>query len=150
MNGTRGVKCPHCGKRLSILHGSSVICVCGEKFDIEANLALKMNNLLIPKNPPHRDRSFLDWLRDQPCFISGMRTHEYETVVPAHTGNTGRGMKAPDKHTLPMAQSLHLRSHNEGVVTFWTSVFTENPRILDDLLSSYAENVYYKEYLDEK
>ena len=104
--------------------------------------------MLIPKNPPHRDRKFLDWLRTQPCFITGMQSHDNEVVVPAHTGNSGRGIKAPDKHSLPMTQSLHLRSHNEGVLTFWLDVLAKNPVILNELLANYAENVYFKQYED--
>ena len=97
----------------------------------------------------HRDRKYLDWLRDQPCFVTGMTTNDNHGVDPAHTGISGRGLKAPDNHTLPLAHSLHLEGNNGGVTRMWCRVFMENPAILNDLLSFYAENHYYKQYLEE-
>ena len=97
----------------------------------------------------HRDRDYLDWLRTQPCFATDMETHDYETVDPAHTSVGGRGLKGPDKHALPLVHSLHLEGHNGGVTRMWCRVFMENPTVLNDLLSFYAENYYYAEYLKE-
>lgn len=97
----------------------------------------------------HRDRDYLDHLRTLPCFITGTHSHDNEVVVPAHTGNSGRGIKAPDKHSLPMMASLHTRSHDEGVLTFWLDILAKNPVILNELLTNYAENVYFKQYEEE-
>jgi hypothetical protein len=105
--------------------------------------------MLIPKNKPYRDRKYLDWLRDQPCFVTGTKTNDYETVDPAHTGTYGKGLKSPDNHSLPLLHSLHAKSHNNGSVSFWCAVFKENPHILNELLSCYGENVYFKQYIDE-
>lgn len=101
-----------------------------------------------PKTPSHRDRKYLDWLRDQPCFVTGRTTTDSETVDPAHMGVGGTGYKAPDKQALPLLHSLHHKSHNIGSTAFWCDVFKENPAVLRDLLQSYGENIYYKQYLD--
>lgn len=110
---------------------------------------VKKFNRIVKDGAIHRDRKFLDWLRTQECFVTGMKTNESHGVDPAHTGVGGRGLKGPDMHALPLAHSLHLEGHNGGVARMWCRVFMENPAVLNDLLSFYAENYYYAKYLEE-
>lgn len=67
-----------------------------------------------PKSPPLRDRLYLDWLRTQPCIITGHYATEYEAVDPAHIGTAGRGMKSPDDEALPIRHGLHAMMHAAG------------------------------------
>jgi hypothetical protein len=63
-----------------------------------------------------RDRAYLDWLRMQPCILTGQRGNDSEAVDPAHIGQAGMGMKAGDDLALPVIHGLHLAMHNEGEI----------------------------------
>lgn len=52
-----------------------------------------------------KDRKYLDYLREQPCIITGLRSSEYDAVDPAHIGTAGKGLKTDDE-ALPL---LHTR-----------------------------------------
>ena len=64
-----------------------------------------------------RDRAYLDWLRTQPCILTGQRGNDSEAVDPAHIGQAGMGMKAGDDLALPIVHSAHVAMHNIGEIT---------------------------------
>lgn len=64
-----------------------------------------------------RDRAYLDWLRTQPCILTGFRATEYEGVDPAHIGTAGKGLKSPDNEALPIRHSLHREAHQSGEIS---------------------------------
>lgn len=130
-------------------HSLEVCAIGSFQKELDYSTPRKESKMLIPKNKNLRDRKYLDCLRQQDCFVTGMRTHDHETVDPAHTGTGGTGYKGPDNECLPLAHSLHLKSHNKGVVSFWCDAFKQQPHILYELLSSYGKNHYYQKYLDE-
>lgn len=68
---------------------------------------------MIPKNPPLRDRKYLDWLRTQRCLFTG----QIGEVDPVHIGTAGRGLKSPDNEALPISHSLHANAHWSGEIT---------------------------------
>jgi hypothetical protein len=66
------------------------------------------------KTPIFRDRAYLDWLRDQPCVITGLRPCD-----PAHIGTLGKSIKSPDNEVLPVYHDLHSKGHNSGEMSMW-------------------------------
>ena len=70
----------------------------------------------------HRNKAYLNFIRLQPCILSGQRGHEYDPVVAAHQsvlGDKGTSIKTSDYTTLPMLSTLHLEEHRLGHDTFW-------------------------------
>lgn len=64
-----------------------------------------------------RDRAYLEWLRDQPCIMTGIRSTDRESVVPAHIGTAGKGVKSSDDEALPIIDHLHQLGHSKGEVS---------------------------------
>ena len=64
-----------------------------------------------------RDPAYLLHLRSQPCIITGQYGDEYHSVVAAHIGTAGKGIKAPDNWALPMLNSVHQECHNKGEIS---------------------------------
>jgi len=91
-----------------------------------------------------RDREYLDWLRTQPCILTGQLGHDAETVDPAHIGTSGKGIKSPDNEALPVIHSLHLEAHNTGEVSMFRKHLPD--WLLRDMLRAYAREMY-QDYL---
>lgn len=72
-----------------------------------------------PKNPPLRDRKYLDWLRHQPCILSGQHGNDNEAVDPMHIGTAGKGIKSGDDEVLPVLHSLHTEGHTHGEMSLF-------------------------------
>ena len=95
--------------------------------------------LAFPKHPPVKDRKYLDWLRTQPCIITGQRGSEFETVDPAHIGTFGKGMKTDDE-ALPILHSLHSGGHSGGEIKM---IRERAPNwLIRDALRAYAREKY--------
>ena len=64
-----------------------------------------------------RDSTYLKWVRERPCLVSG------STNVVAHHVRIGlsggMGIKPSDYRTLPLDYKLHMLLHNVGEKTFW-------------------------------
>ena len=67
-----------------------------------------------PKVKTLRDPAYLIWLRDQPCIFCGAIANDGESVVAAHIGTAGKGIKSPDNEALPMRNSFHMACHQNG------------------------------------
>lgn len=92
------------------------------------------------KQPPLRDRAYLDWLRTQPCILTGFHATEFEAVDPCHIGTAGKGMKSPDNEALPIRHSLHVEGHSSGEVTM---LRTHAPDwLIRDAFRAYARDLY--------
>jgi hypothetical protein len=65
------------------------------------------------KTPTLRDRAYLDWLRDQPCLLTGVRGES----EPAHIGTAGKGIKSPDNEAIPLHYELHRKAHQHGEIS---------------------------------
>lgn len=84
--------------------------------------------ILVPKLNLVRDPAWLKHQREnEPCIISGIRSHASETVDPSHVG-AFKGMKRSDDETLPVLHQFHVEGHNGGEMTMWRK------RIPDDVL----------------
>lgn len=67
--------------------------------------------------PIIRDPAYLIHLRSQPCLITGQRATEHESVVAAHLGTAGKGLKSSDDCAIPLLNRLHHQSHASGEVS---------------------------------
>lgn len=87
-----------------------------------------------------RDRPYLDWLRTQPCILTGVVTHDSETVEPAHIGTGGKGFKNSDDCAVSMLHRFHSGGHQHGEV----SAFREHlpDYMLRAALQAYARAQY--------
>lgn len=87
-----------------------------------------------------RDRKYLDFLRDQPCIICGLRGHDQETVDPAHIGTAGKSIKRSDDEALPLMHSLHAEGHQKGEMTMFRKHMPD--WLLRECLRAYAREMY--------
>lgn len=65
-----------------------------------------------PKNKPARNKKYREWIRGQPCCLTGSRATEYMGIDPHHepeSGNSGMGTKCCDSRCLPIRHDLHER-----------------------------------------
>ncbi len=65
------------------------------------------------KTPILRDRKYLDWLREQPCLLTGV----HGMTEPAHIGTAGKSLKSPDDEAIPLSFILHREGHQKGEVS---------------------------------
>ena len=91
-----------------------------------------------------RDRKYLDWLRGEPCIVTGLRGNDHETVDPAHIGTRGKGIKSPDNEVLPLLHSIHQEAHNKGEM----SVLRE--KLPDDVLRAALRALAREKYEEYK
>lgn len=59
-------------------------------------------------------KAYRDWLHQQPCVITGFRSH----IEQVHVVGGGVGRKAGWTFTVPMAAELHRSLHAMGVKSF--------------------------------
>lgn len=97
-------------------------------------------NMLLPKHAPIRDRKYLDWLREQPCVVTGSGECE-----PAHLRwgtDGGMSSKPSDCYAFPLHFSLHRKQHSMPEPEFWLEVVNENPWFLGWLMKMTMEKMY--------
>ena len=92
-----------------------------------------------PKNPPVKDRKYLDYLRTQPCLFTGQYSTDSDAVDPAHVGTYGKGMKTDDE-AISCLHSIHQSGHNGGEITAFHKV-TPN-WLFREMLRAYAREQY--------
>ena len=66
-----------------------------------------------------RDPAYLVHLRSQPCIITGMYGDDHHSVVAAHIGTAGTGVKARDCWALPLSQHFHMLGHQKGEISMF-------------------------------
>ena len=64
----------------------------------------------VPKNPPLRDRAWLDHLQMERCAITGQFGTATETVEAMHLG-AYKGMKRGDDQVIPVLHHFHAEAH---------------------------------------
>lgn len=96
--------------------------------------------MLIPKKNPIRDKKHLEWLKTQPCIITGHLGDDYNAIDPMHIGTLGKGIKSGDDEALPVLHSLHHEGHLRGEM----SMFRRNlpDHVLRAALKAYARELY--------
>lgn len=81
-------------------------------------------------------------LRDQRCVFTGRVSTETESVVGAHIGTHGRGIKTDD-NMLPMLDSIHQEMHQRGEITV---IRERAPNwLLREMARAYAQKLYWQE-----
>lgn len=95
-----------------------------------------------------RDRKYLDWLRGEPCILTGFRANEYEAVDPAHMGTLGRGIKSPDNEALPIRHSLHALASQIGEVSMLRQYAPDD--VIRAAFKALAREYHRNKYLAEK
>ncbi len=101
--------------------------------------------LQFPKPVTLRNRRYLDWLRTQPCIVTGMYGNEFNAVDPAHiraNGSGGMGVKPADDLALPLLHSEHVRQHQIGEITYWLDTFSVNPGLMMEAVQALARQKY--------
>ena len=99
--------------------------------------------MLMPTNQPIiRDPRYLKWLRTQPCVITSHTATEDESVVAAHIGTAGKGIKSSDDETLPVLHSFHAEAHAHGEITTFRKLAPD--WLLRAALRAYAREMYQK------
>jgi hypothetical protein len=75
--------------------------------------------LAIPKDPPDRERNYLDLVRGELCALSAEYNRECGGVTEAaHLQVLGKGIKASDFLTVPLCSRHHGIQHSLGIATF--------------------------------
>ena len=81
-----------------------------------------------------RDRKYLDWLRSQPCCITGVEGQ----TEPAHTfksiGGGGMGLKSSDSRALPIHFELHRLQHSMSEAQFWREALMRDTVLLKQMV----------------
>ena len=93
-----------------------------------------------------RDRKYLDWLRSQPCIVTGLFGTENDAIDPSHIGTAGKGLKSSDDEALPLCHSIHSKCHARGEMTVLRELLPN--AILREALRALARENYQK-YLQE-
>lgn len=86
-----------------------------------------------------RDQAYLDFLKTEPCLLTGFRGHEYECVDPAHIGTYGKSAKTDDE-AIPLRHSIHVECHQKGEMTTLRRLIPD--WLLRDALRAYARQMY--------
>lgn len=87
-----------------------------------------------------RDRGYLIWLRSERCIVTGQLGNDHESVVPAHVGTRGKGIKSGDDEVLPLIEHLHSGGHGHGEVSMFREHLPDS--ILRLALRAYARELY--------
>ena len=92
------------------------------------------------KSPPLRDRKYLDWLRTQPCIVTGLRARPDDAVEACHVGTAGKGIKSGDDEALPMLHSCHAMAHQSGEISYFRKYLPNS--VIRAALRAYARELY--------
>ena len=66
--------------------------------------------MMFPKVLPARSKKYMEWISKQPCCLTGMEPHDYQSVDPHHEPVEGAGTmggKPCDSRCVPVAHYLH-------------------------------------------
>lgn len=98
--------------------------------------------MMLPKSRIVRDRAYLDWLREQPCILTGVRGSAQETVDPAHIGTMGKSIKSSDDEALPVLHRFHAEGHQSGEMSMFRRHLPKD--VLRAALRAYARELYQR------
>lgn len=96
--------------------------------------------LMFPKSNLIRDRKYLDFLRTQPCLLTGFSATEQMAVDPMHIGTAGKGIKSGDDECLPIVHYLHQQGHSGGEITMLRQ--NSPDWLLREAFRAYARQLY--------
>jgi len=74
----------------------------------------------VPKKKAYRDNKYLDFIRDQPCCLTGKPA---EAAHIRNASNGGTSKKPSDTYALPLDHEKHIcGEHGQGKDTFWGNI----------------------------
>ena len=93
-----------------------------------------------------RDRKFLDWLRDQPCAVTGW---DFKPCDPAHIFKTffGGGVALKSTKAVPLFHEEHVKQHGMPEIQYWRQAVVGNPLLLMRLRALFRDN-NHEEYTE--
>lgn len=89
---------------------------------------------------PVRDQKYLDWLKTQPCLLTGRSPCDYDAVDPLHIGTRGKSLKSGDDEAIPVLHSLHNLGHCKGEVSMLRKHAPD--WLIRDAFRAYAREFY--------
>ncbi len=85
-----------------------------------------------------RNRKYLDWLREQPCAVTGYSG----PCDPAHTfkstGGGGIGLKSTDKFALPLSPPQHRIQSEMPEMKYWRDALINSPLLRNRMITCYS------------
>lgn len=84
----------------------------------------------------HRSARYLDFIRQQPCVVSG-----FCAVVAHHTSKAGVALKGSDYLTVPLTPELHSELHTIGQESFQRKYNVDFSVCITRLLSAYVNGL---------
>lgn len=88
-----------------------------------------------------RSRDFLDWIRNEPCVVTGS-VYPEGGREPAHTfkstGGGGTALKSTDKFALPLSNAEHQKQGGMSEVQYWRNVLVNKPILRDRMITAYT------------
>lgn len=90
------------------------------------------------KDSAGHDRKFLDWLRNQPCAVTGWN---FKPCDPCHIFKSffGGGMGLKSSKAVPLFHEEHVKQHGMPEISYWRQSVMESPMLLMRLRSFYRE-----------
>ncbi len=86
-----------------------------------------------------RDRKYLDWLREQPCAVSGQDPPCDGAHTFKGTGGGGIGLKSSDAYALPLSPAEHRKQSGMSEIAYWREVLVNRPLLRGDMVASYVD-----------
>ena len=86
---------------------------------------------------PYRDKDYIEFIREQPCCVTGLINSTRESVVAHHTESRGMGTKCSDYKTVPLCQSIHLELHQIGKKRFLDKYMVDFKDVIIQCLGKY-------------
>lgn len=84
----------------------------------------------------HRSVRYLDYIRRQPCVVTGS-----SPAVAHHTSKAGMALKGSDYLTVPLKPELHSELHTIGQETFQRKYNVDFSDCIARLLSDYVNTL---------
>lgn len=98
--------------------------------------------LLYDKKVEYEDPKFLEWVRHQPCIISGALPDQHP-IDPAHLWSGVMGSKKSDYCAVPLLHSLHAEAHQMGIESFCKKYGVDPYRLAFNNLYKYITGKYF-------
>lgn len=96
------------------------------------------------------DRKFLDWLRTQPCAVTGQDWPEGGRE-PAHVFKSlfGGGTSRKSLRAVPLAPEEHRRQSGMSEIEYWRQAVNRDPILLKRMVGALGEH-YQNLYIVER
>ena len=99
----------------------------------------------LQKVKPGRSKRYMEFIREQPCCLTGMVSNDFQTVDPHHEPMPGAstvGSKACDSRCVPVAHGIHLKMHSPGNSrkSIWEHYGVDPEDVIERMRSEWIKN----------